>query len=173
MLKNFHPALWERAMRWPRAGFALAVLCTAVMLGSVLMFYAIEGYGYGFAMTAFGYSLLASAFALLTLSALTPGSLLHRVHVPGATALAAWSYAIYLTHKPIAGIVQRELSAHGMSADSSLAIAVIAIACVLGGWLLYRLIETPFMTWRDRHLPSSFPFATYPTPQFSISRSTP
>jgi peptidoglycan/LPS O-acetylase OafA/YrhL len=173
MLKNFHPALWQRVMHWPRAGFALAALCTAVMLGVMLNFYAIEGYGYGFATTAFGYSLMASAFALLTLSALTPGSLLHRVRVPGATALAAWSYAVYLTHKPIAGMVQRALAVHGVGADSGVAVAVIASACVVGGWLLYRLIETPFMTWRDRHVPSSFPFATYPTPQFSISRSTP
>ncbi len=173
MVKNFHPSLWQRAMLWPRAGFALATLCTAVMLTAMLLFYEIDGYGYGFAMTAFGYSLMASAFALLALSALTPGSVLHRVRVPGATALAAWSYAIYLTHKAIAGMVQRELAAHGVSADSGLAVAVIGVACVLSGWLLYRLIETPFMAWRDRHLPTSFPNPSHPTPQLSTSRSIP
>ncbi len=173
MLKNFHPALWQRAMRWPRASFLLAALCTAVMLGAMLLFYEIDSYGYGFAMTAFGYSLLATAFALLTLSALTPGSVLHRVRVPGATALAAWSYAIYLTHKAIAGIVQRMLVAHGVGADSWVAVGVIAPACILGGWMLYRSIETPFMSWRDRHLPTSFPIPTHPTSELSISRSSP
>ena len=173
MLKNFHPALWQRVLRWPRAGSLVGGICTALMLAAMLVFYEIDGYGYGFAMTAFGYSLMACAFALLTLSALTPGSLLHRLQVPGATALAAWSYAIYLTHKAIAGIVQKLLGQHGVAADSWAAVALITIACLLVGWLLYRLIETPFMAWRDRRVPTSFPTPTRPITHLSTSRSTP
>ena len=154
MLKNFQPRLWERVIGWGRATLAVGALATAVLFYLLVKYYYIDGYGYGFAMTAFGYSLMACAFALLVVAALSPGSPLYRVRVPGAASLAAWSYAIYLSHKPLAHIAKRQLEPWGLG-DGATA-AIIAAVCLLGGWLLHRFVETPFMRWRDRHYPTNF-----------------
>jgi peptidoglycan/LPS O-acetylase OafA/YrhL len=154
MLKNFHPRLWERVLGWGRATLAVGVLATAILFYLLAKSYYVEGYGYGFAMTSFGYSLLACAFALLVVAALSPGSLLYRVRVPGAASLAAWSYAIYLSHKPLAHITQQQLEPWGLG-DGATAV-IIAAVCLLGGWLLHCFVETPFMRLRDRHHPTNF-----------------
>jgi peptidoglycan/LPS O-acetylase OafA/YrhL len=154
LLKNFHPRLWERVTGWGRATLAAGVLATAVLFSLLAKYYYIDGYGYGFAMTGFGYSLMACAFALLVVAALSPGSLLYRVRVPGAASLAAWSYAIYLSHKPLAHIAKTQLKPWGLGEGAT--VVIIAGICLLGGWLLYRFVETPFMRLRDRHHPTNF-----------------
>ncbi|WNG17841.1 acyltransferase family protein [Cystobacter fuscus] len=166
MLKNLHPDLWKRVIGWGRITLTAGVLATGVLFYLLAKYYYIEGYGYGFAMTSFGYSLLACAFALLVVAALSPGSLLYRVRVPGAASLAAWSYAIYLSHKPLAHIARKQLAPWGLG-DGATA-AIIAVVCLLGGWLLYRFVEMPFMRLRDRHHPTNFHAASgAQTPQSS------
>ena len=74
LLKNFYPALWQRvqlAGRWTFIGGLLAV--SAVLYG-VYAYYYVAGYGYGFFMTTFGYSLVSVAFSVLVVSALSPSS---------------------------------------------------------------------------------------------------
>jgi peptidoglycan/LPS O-acetylase OafA/YrhL len=156
MLKNFHGVAWQRLMAHGRSLFAGAVAACAAVLFAMDRWYWIDGYGFGFWMTSVGYTLLACSFALLTLAALSPSSPLHRRRVPGAAALAAWSYSIYLSHKALAVIVQRALEGFGIEGGSAVAAATITLACVAGGWLLYRGVERPFLRWRDRRVPSSF-----------------
>jgi peptidoglycan/LPS O-acetylase OafA/YrhL len=154
LLKNFHPQAWAALMARGRLLLAAGVAAVVLLGWGVLQAYYIDGYGYGYFMTGFGYSLIACAFALLVAAALSPQTLLYRLRVPGAASLAAWSYAIYLTHKPLAAVVQRELK--GTAADGALLPLVVSLVCLAGGWLLYRGVETPFMRLRDRHVPSSF-----------------
>lgn len=156
MLKNFHPRAWERLMKWGQTIFVVGIAACIGLAYLLLNCYEIDGYGYGFFMTAFGYSLISVYFAILTVAALSPKSALHKIRVPGAAQLAAWSYAIYLSHKAVAFILQRQLATFGIGGDSSLAVLVITVASVLAGWLLYRLVETPFMNLRDRRYPTSF-----------------
>jgi peptidoglycan/LPS O-acetylase OafA/YrhL len=156
MLKNFHRPTWERVMLKGQALLVAGLLSCAVLAYLLLNFYVIEGYGYGFFMTAFGYSLIALCFALLTASALSPHSTLHKIRIPGAAQLAAWSYAIYLSHKAIAVIMQTQLASYGIDARTGLALLIITCACLLGGCLLYKLIELPFMNLRDKYFPTSF-----------------
>jgi peptidoglycan/LPS O-acetylase OafA/YrhL len=157
MLKNFHRSAWERVMRWGHVTLAAGVLSVGVMFYLLLHYYEIDDYGYGFFMTGFGYSLLAISFAVLMVAALSPGSILHRARIPGAARLAAWSYAIYLSHKPLAVIMQQLLAHRGIDAGSGVGVLIITFVCLLGGWALYTLIETPFMNLRDRYYPTNFP----------------
>jgi|GEM_PF-5642180 len=157
MLKNLYPDLWQRVTGWSRATLGAGVLATAGLFALLANFYYVDGYGYGFAMTGFGYSLVACAFALLVVAALSPGSRLYRVRVPGAAPLAAWSYAIYLTHKPLAHIAREQLKPWGMGDGAT--VGIIAALCLVGGWVLYRFVETPFMRLRDRYQPTNFPTA--------------
>jgi peptidoglycan/LPS O-acetylase OafA/YrhL len=172
MLKNLHPARWAQMLKWGRLTFTVSVGSVLAVFLLMLKFYRIDDYGYGFAMTSFGYTLLACAFASLTLAALSPASPLHRFRVPGAALLAAWSYAIYLSHKPLAAILKRQLDARCVDPDSALAVGLSILVCLAGGWLLYRLVETPFMKLRDRFFPTSFPTLPGRTSGLSLPRSS-
>lgn len=157
MLQHRHPAAWQWLMARGRLLLALGLAAVAAMLWGAHTAYYIDGYGYGFFMTGFGYSLIALAFGVLLLAALSPNSPLHRLRVPGAAALAAWSYAIYLSHKAIAHIVAGQLQVRGIAAESWLTFAAAMGASLLGGWLLYRAVETPVMQWRQRWVPLERP----------------
>ena len=158
-LKNFHPDAWQRVQRHGRALEIAGWACVAALLVAVHEFQYIEGYGYGFFMTAFGYSLIAMAFAVLVAAALCPQTWLHRATVPGARPLALWSYSIYLTHKPLAHGIQAfspaPLQALDLPAGTTL-LAVITIASVALGAALCLAVERPFMALRERHFPSIF-----------------
>ena len=154
MLKNFHRPLWDRLMARGQAIFAVGAVATLAMLAAAYRLYYVDGVGYGFFMTAFGYSLLALAFALLVMAALSPRATPLRWHVPGAAPLALWSYSTYLSHKPLAWFIARQLKPLGVSDGARL--AIITLATVAAGGLLYKLVEAPFMAWRDRLVPTNF-----------------
>lgn len=154
LLKHLHPQTWQRIVARGRASFALGVTATAAMLWAMHRWYYIDGYGYGFAMSAFGYSAIAAAFAILVASALSPTSPLHRVRIPGAYQLALWSYSIYLSHKPLAHVLNQYGQKHGWSSSTTL--VAITVASVVLGATLYALVEAPFMRLRDRRFPRNF-----------------
>jgi peptidoglycan/LPS O-acetylase OafA/YrhL len=147
LLKNFHGAAWARLMGQGR--LLLVAGCAASALA--LRWFLVDHYGLW--TTMFGYPLLALGCALLILAALAPDSPLHRVRVPCAGSLALWSYAIYLVHKQVSILAARPLGEAGYGPEHPLTIAVALASSVLAGWLLYRLVETPFMRLRARWVP--------------------
>lgn len=159
LLKHGHPRPWAWLMARGQALLVLALLACAGVAAALLQGYYTEDQGYGYAMTSFGYSLVAMAFALMMLAALSSQSWLGCCRVPGAAALAAWAYALYLSHKPIAHLLLAPLKAMGLRQDSLAMLAAISAACLLGGWLLYRGVERPFMRLRQRWVPDNFHFA--------------
>jgi peptidoglycan/LPS O-acetylase OafA/YrhL len=148
LVKNYHGALWTRLTSHGNAALLAGALLFA---GACRLFYG-DHYGYG--ATVFGYPLLALAVAMLLVAALSPGSLLARTRIPGAQALALWSYAIYLLHKQLCILLKPELAGLGMAPDSPASTAVMAAASLLAGWLLYAVVETPFMALRERWFPA-------------------
>jgi peptidoglycan/LPS O-acetylase OafA/YrhL len=157
MLKNFHRRLFNRLLKHGNALLAAGI----VMAGAVL--YGVRYHAPNLFLTSiFGFSLVAMSFALLTCAALSPTSLLNRVRIPGATSLALWSYAVYLVHKPVFMALHPALSRHGIDAEATLTIVAVMAAGVFGGWVLYRLVETPFMRLRARWYPAAAPAASQP-----------
>ncbi|WP_075795982.1 acyltransferase family protein [Massilia putida] len=144
LLENRAPGPWRRILA---RGNALLAAGTAVVGGTFAWFLDDR---YGFAQTVAGYPLLAFGCALLILAALAPGSLLHRVRVPGAASLARWSYAIYLTHRSVSMLVAARMAQAGHGAEDAATIAACMLASLAGGWLLFVLVETPFMRLRAR-----------------------
>jgi peptidoglycan/LPS O-acetylase OafA/YrhL len=149
LLKNFHGAAWARLMGHGRLLLAAGCAASALALRWFLSDH------YGLWPTVFGYPLLALGCALLILAALAPDSPLHRIRVPGAGNLALWSYAIYLVHKQVSILAARPLADAGYGPGHPLTIAVALALSVLAGWLLYRLVETPFMRLRARWVPGN------------------
>ncbi len=158
ILKNFHRDRYTRLQAWGNWAAFAGVIVVGVVLGG---FYIcldgdyIDAHGFNFPVIVFGYSALALGFMLLVFAALCRGSLLGRLHIPGAAKLALWSYAIYLAHKPLFYIGKMHLPELGIASESALGIAVILAGGVLGGYLLYRLVESPFMRLRERRFAAS------------------
>lgn len=149
LLKNHHQALWTRITAHGNATGALGLLATAATFACWL------ADDRGIVMTVFGYPMLALSFALLILAAVSERSALRSVRVPGAASLALWSYAIYLTHKQVCVLARPVLETLGYGPDSFIAVMALTVLSVFSGWLLFRMVETPFLLLRDRRVPSN------------------
>jgi peptidoglycan/LPS O-acetylase OafA/YrhL len=144
LLRNYHAQAWQRLASQGNA--ALAAGCALLALA----YYWFLHDGQGFGSTVFGFPLLALGFGLLVLAALSPGSLLNKARIPGAASLALWSYSIYLLHKQLFILLRAPLAEMGYGPESPQAIVALMAASVLAGWLLYKLVEAPFMALRAR-----------------------
>ena len=149
LLKNYHAGLWRRLTAHGNLALGAGSAVLAIAFASLL------SHRYSFAMTVFGYPMLALGFALLIVAALGERSLLRSMRIPGAQSLAVWAYALYLTHKQVCILASAPLAARGYGPDSLVAIGVSLALSLVSGWLLYRLVETPFMALRERYLPTS------------------
>jgi len=154
MLKNFHGGLNAKITRRGNLLLACGVLMFAAIAYVFTNYQEIDGYGYSFSVMTFGFPMLAGSFAILTLSALSANSLLNRVRIPGAEKLALWSYAVYLAHKPLFKVLMAPLASWDIDVNAPLGITLIMAFSLFGGWLLYRLVETPFMALRAKWFPT-------------------
>ncbi|MFZ6644935.1 acyltransferase family protein [Undibacterium sp. TJN25] len=154
MMKNFHPAAYSKLGQKGNLLFFIGLSSAGAILYLFKMFLEVPGYGLGFYMPIFGYPLLAISFAILTLSALSTTSLLHRTRLPGASRIALWSYSIYLAHKPIFKLVMPTLEKMHIDTSSIPGIAIILLAGIAGGWLLFWLVERPFLLLRAKMYPA-------------------
>ncbi len=149
LLRNHHPGAWSRLTRHGNLmGLAGLAVC-----GATFWWFLDDRYGYF--VTVFGFPLLALGFSLLIVSSVAEGSLLRSLRVPGAGRLALWSYAIYLLHKQVCVLGAKWMAGQGYGAESFETIAAMLALSVLTGWLLYKLVETPFMWVRERYVPSN------------------
>lgn len=151
LLKNFHPVIWDRALKRGH----LSLVCGAILSGLVMLLFTrysyVDGQGFLWFTTTFGYTLLACGFALLTLAGLSPDSILYRWRIPGAGSLALWSYALYLVHKPLMNALLRPFELWGWSVKSWPGIGAMFAISVLAAYVLFMLVETPLMQIRDRY----------------------
>jgi len=147
LLKNYHAAIWARLTA--HGNWMLLAGCAALAL--VWSHFLADHYGY--AMTVYGYPLLGLSYALLLLAALSPGALLQKVCIPGAASIALWSYAIYLVHKTLCMLLRAPLQAQGWQPDHWSTVLLMAAISACAGFLLYHLVERPFMALRDRYVP--------------------
>jgi len=150
LAKNYHGAAWRRMTSRGNLALALGLALSALTI------YLLLADERGLPMTVFGFPLLACSFALLIVAAVSDNSLLRSTRVPGAGKLALWSYASYLTHKQVCILANNYLQTIGIGPGSPAGIAIMTALSVLAGWLLYRVVETPFMALRDRFVPSNF-----------------
>jgi peptidoglycan/LPS O-acetylase OafA/YrhL len=141
-VRRFRPAIWEGLMR--RANLLTGVGLAA--LGIAAWLFQDQS---AFWPSVVGYPLLASAFALLVAAAASPHGLLGRRPVPGAGAVAAVAYSLYLSHKIAYHLVLLALGAQAKT-HPDLAVILAGAGAAAGGALLYFGVERPFLRWRDR-----------------------
>jgi len=141
------PARWAR---WQRhadkallGGLALAALALWLFRDRT-----------GLVANAVGWPLLSAGFGMLVFAGAGRASLIGRRPVPGAAALAAISYSLYLSHKLALHAVARALpEVPALAASAPLRFAAYALAILLAGGALHALVERPFLRWRDRRMP--------------------
>lgn len=144
-LFHFRP---QAAARLARHGNGLALLGGAVLAGAFWVCREPQSFG----ASILGFPLVALGYGLLTVAAISPGSVLHRTASRVSAKVAALSFAIYLTHKGIIHLTQAWFSAHGIGLESN-AMLLLCLATVLAGaWLLHTAVEKPFLRLRQRLL---------------------
>jgi peptidoglycan/LPS O-acetylase OafA/YrhL len=161
MLRNFHPAVFAGLQRRANTVFVLGLAASIAVLTCIHLDWPGTG-----VTTTFGFSLLAIGFGMLTLAALGPRCLLNRMRVPGAAQLALWSYAVYLAHKPVFMALRPWCARMGVDTHAPPAILAIMAVAVFAGWVLFRVVETPFMRLRARWYPGN---RTLPLPAEVVS----
>jgi peptidoglycan/LPS O-acetylase OafA/YrhL len=142
-VKVFRPEPWRRITARPNllivAGAAGVVATTAFFGEQIASFWP----------ASLGYPALALSLVLMVMGASEPASIVGRRAIPGAGAIAAASYSLYLSHKMVfhavaAGLIP--LPASWRPLAPVLAVVLAAPA----GIALYLLIERPFLKLRDR-----------------------
>lgn len=149
MTRQYHPQAWRRLTGHGNVAAMLGLL----VLGAASWLFLDNRYA--LMPTVLGYPLLALGFGLLILAALSEKSLLRDTRIPGAASLALWSYAIYLLHRQVCVLGARWLKQWGHAPESAVTIGVLLVASIATGWVLFKLVETPFMRVRDRFVPDS------------------
>jgi peptidoglycan/LPS O-acetylase OafA/YrhL len=74
---------------------------------------------------------------------------LGRRPVPGAGAVAAMAYSLYLTHKQVYHLVHMAIG-NGLDDRPVIVFGVCFVSAIAVGALLYRTVERPFLLLRDR-----------------------
>jgi peptidoglycan/LPS O-acetylase OafA/YrhL len=142
-LQTFHPVWWR--VLTARAN----ILGIAGVAGVVLSAIFFQDMFARFLPAVLGFPLLASSMALLVIAGSDNRSFIGRYTIPGAGALAAGAYSLYLSHKMVFHAV--ESSSPWWPRPFQTMSLGIALLLALGvGALLYWLVERPFLKLRDR-----------------------
>jgi peptidoglycan/LPS O-acetylase OafA/YrhL len=142
-VQTFRPTLWARLTARSNLLLAAGLIGLAA---SILLF---PDQTAGFWVTVFGFPFLSCSIGLVVIAASDARSILGRYPVPGAGALAAGAYSLYLTHKAVFHAVQ--VAAPQLPTPLQGVAFVLAMLGALGvGAALYWLVERPFLKLRDR-----------------------
>jgi peptidoglycan/LPS O-acetylase OafA/YrhL len=144
LIQVFRPRWWPALAR---RGDLLTGVAVAGVAAAMWVFR--DGEVAGFFAAVFGFPLLALSMALLVAAGASPRTLIGRRAAPGASALAAGAYSLYLSHK----IVFHQValwSQRWPEADKGFAFAAAFVAACVVAAALYWLVERPFLKLRDR-----------------------
>jgi len=139
----FRPRLWATLTARPIVLLVVGILG----VGASMAFF--RDMVAGFLPTVLGFPLLSFSMALLVAAGAASRSIMARYPIPGASALAAGAYSLYLTHKAVfAAVATAMADAPAWLWSAELVVAWLAAFAV--GAALYWLVERPFLRLRDR-----------------------
>ena len=141
LLKIFKPTLWVRLVARPN------LLLSTGLVGILAAIFVFGGAFGAPTSVAFGFPLLSLSVALIVAAATTGQAFLGKYRIPGAEALAAGAYSLYLSHKIAfhATIVWLAPSLGVTGGARFLLSIMVALIC---GAILYWAIERPFLQLR-------------------------
>jgi peptidoglycan/LPS O-acetylase OafA/YrhL len=98
--------------------------------------------------TIYSFPIIAAGYGAVVISAISPGSFLHRYSLRITEKVASLSYGIYLIHKGIIHLVQKYASGMGIPIGSNRMFLICLFFILLGALLLQLIIEKPFLKLR-------------------------
>jgi peptidoglycan/LPS O-acetylase OafA/YrhL len=124
-----------------------------VLAGGVAVLYVasvvIDANQTSLASTIFGFPLVAVGFGCMVISALSPNCFLYRLSSPITRMIAILSYSIYLIHKIVIFMVQKSAEILKIDVDGTLMFLLCVLCTFFAAWVLYALVERPFLRLRE------------------------
>ena len=154
-IRAFRRNLWQTLLR--RANVSLGVGIAAV--GFAIWLFADDP---TFIATVIGFPIVAFGMTALVAAGASTHGLIGRWRVPGAGAIAAMAYSLYLTHKQIYRLTA-EVVGQRLDSQPIVAVFVYGGAAVAAGALLYATAERPALLLRKRLLDRTAAFAAAET----------
>ncbi len=105
-----------------------------------------------FAASVFGFPLVSLGYGLMVFGAISPSSFLYTTKSKATTTVAVLSYAVYLLHKMVIHLTQTGFEKWHIAKDSNLIFFLCVITCLFAAFVLNRLVERPFLKWRNKLL---------------------
>jgi peptidoglycan/LPS O-acetylase OafA/YrhL len=143
-IRAFRPMWWQALLRHAN----LTLIVGAAGVAVAIRLFVDET---AFLATVIGFPILSLSMAALVAAGASPQGLIGRWHVPGAGAIAAMAYSLYLTHKEMYHLTQMVAGAR-LDGHPILAVLIYGGTALAAGALLYAVAERPALIMRDRIL---------------------
>jgi peptidoglycan/LPS O-acetylase OafA/YrhL len=101
------------------------------------------------------FPLIAFGMAALLVCAVSPRLFFRRIAIPGAAFIASIAYSAYLVQKLVIHFVAQFCTTRDIALTSAPALVGVEICVYLAGFILFLLIERPFLQLRHRLAPRS------------------
>jgi peptidoglycan/LPS O-acetylase OafA/YrhL len=141
---TFYPQqrTWLQKHRYWLLAAGVAVLYFAAMV--------IDANQTSFLSSVFGFPLVAVGFGCVVISALSPSCFLYSRSSAVTKMIAILSYSIYLIHKIVISALQKAAGVLNINVDGTLMFFLCILCTLLAAWLLYTVVERPFLRLRER-----------------------
>lgn len=103
-----------------------------------------------FLSSVFGFPLVAGGFGCMVISALSPSCFLYSRGSAVTKMIAILSYSIYLIHKIVISALQKAAGVLDINVDGTPMFFLCILCTLLTAWLLYTVVERPFLGLRER-----------------------
>ena len=101
---------------------------------------------------ALAYPLLAVAFVSLLVACVSPKLWISRLNFPGAAFIASLSYVMYLVQKMVFNVCEMFFSRLGYNPHTYVGFATMMVVLIGVSFIVYSLVEKPFMKLRQKIL---------------------
>lgn len=142
-IQVYRPILWNKLIGQHNKLLMLGVLLISVAL---TLFSGQKS----IISTTFGFPLLSLGIASIFISVFNNKSIFSKYKIPSMNVFATLAFSIYLTHKAVIKIVHVHLEGFGFEKFHPVTTLSTIVSILLFSWILFTLIEKPFLKFRER-----------------------
>jgi len=141
-LFQFWPAFKERITKHGNVTFIAGLLLLAAS-------YFLVRDQMAFNATIFGFPLVALAYGVIVIAAISPTCFLYNLNSKISSRIAVLSYSIYLSHKGVIHLTQLAGGELGVDEKGIMMFFICMVTTILGALVLRYVVERPFLKVRE------------------------